>query len=75
MSDDRYYMDTETEQKQNSVQSKACSCMQKFLLAIIAIGLLALFVFQLIIMASCTETKASNGIEDVTIEVSDPVVV
>lgn len=49
--------------------------MQKFLLAIIAIGLLALFVFQLIIMASCTETKASNGIEDVTIEVSDPVVV
>ena len=72
MSDDRYYMDTETEQRQNSVENKACTCMKKFLLAIIAIGLLALFVFQLIIMASCTETKANDGASDVTVEVSDP---
>lgn len=67
MSDDNYYMDTEQEQKQNSVQSKACVCLKKFFLAIIAAGLIALLVFQIILMSATTEIKADDGSVDVVI--------
>ncbi len=68
MSDDNYYMDTEQEQKQNSVQSKACVCLKKFFLAIIACGLIALLVFQIILLSAVSDVEAGSvsGTNDVT---------
>ena len=71
MSDDNYYMDTEQEQKQNSAQSKACNCLKKFFLLIITCGLIALLVFQIILMSATTEVQACEA--DVADAVADAI--
>ena len=61
VSDDAYIpMDTETYEDKASTGSKVAHCFKKFLLAIIAIGLIALLVFQIIIIASASEVKAED---------------
>ncbi len=67
MSDDNYYMDTEMEQKQNSVQSKACVCLKKFFLAIIACGLVALLVFQIILLSATADVQAGSATVDTVV--------
>jgi hypothetical protein len=59
MSDDEYVpMDTETMDKKSSTGHKVGVCFKKFLLAIIAAGLIALLVFQIIWMSAGAEIKA-----------------
>ena len=46
-----------------STGSKILSCMKKFLLAIIAAALLALLVFQLILISAIGEVKAISDVD------------
>ena len=56
--DDSYIPLTEEVFEKQTTGSKILNCMKKFLLAIVAAALLALLVFQLILISAIGEVKA-----------------
>ena len=69
MSDDEFMpMDTEHMEKKSSWGHKLWVCFKKFLLAIIAAGLVALLVFQIILMSAGTDIEALSPEEAASME-------